>query len=343
MMGECSREAHLCLARSRGLRRGLLCRRAGCGKAGVGVGGFPMQWTAAHDTAFSERHDRARSATTLDSSPAARPSQHVTTSHVVPAHQVRLDCVFPEQHRHRVVDMSGRNLTVGLPTERRPGCRTGRRWSRRLHPAMQAARAKISRARSTPRCPCTAKSFERLAPKFGIPAHRREDGGRCATSSRATGSNPPRFRLGMVQKAATPERRDDRRLSLLVSDQRIQRPQPHLVSLACHTAPVDRFSSDRLPAQAVVEELHKEGGGGHLTWIGSQCVSLLVGRRLPRTPMPRSHRRAPRRAALVIRTKVRAASPDGRAVIRRREFHLEFHLHAPTRVGSRLMPVSRAP
>ncbi len=112
MMGECSREAHLCLARSRGQRRGLLCRRAGCGKAGVGVGGFPMQSTAAHDTAFSERHDRARSATTLDSSPAARPSQHVTTSHVVPAHQVRLDCVFPEQHRHRVVDMSRRNVSM---------------------------------------------------------------------------------------------------------------------------------------------------------------------------------------------------------------------------------------
>src|SRR5271166_2107486 len=55
----------------------------------IGVGGFPMQRTAANDTAFSERHYRARGATTLDSSPAARAGQHVATSHVVPAHQVR--------------------------------------------------------------------------------------------------------------------------------------------------------------------------------------------------------------------------------------------------------------
>src|SRR5271157_2759911 len=78
----------------------------------VGVGGFPMQRTAANDTAFSEPHYRARGATTLDSSPAARAGQHVATSHVVPAHQVSLDCVFPEQHRHRIVDMSGRNVSV---------------------------------------------------------------------------------------------------------------------------------------------------------------------------------------------------------------------------------------
>ncbi len=71
-----------------------------------------MQRTAANDTAFSERHYRARGATTLDSSPAARAGQHVATSHVVPAHQVSLDCVFPEQHRHRIVDMSGRNVSV---------------------------------------------------------------------------------------------------------------------------------------------------------------------------------------------------------------------------------------
>jgi hypothetical protein len=53
-----------------------------------------MQRTAANDTAFSERHYRARGATTLDSSPAARAGQHVATSHVVPAHKVGLDGVF---------------------------------------------------------------------------------------------------------------------------------------------------------------------------------------------------------------------------------------------------------
>src|SRR5208282_1451338 len=78
----------------------------------VGVGGFAMQRTAANETAFSERHYLARGATTLDSSPATRAGQHVATSHVVPAHQVSLDCVFPEQHRHRIVDMSGRNVSV---------------------------------------------------------------------------------------------------------------------------------------------------------------------------------------------------------------------------------------
>ena len=71
-----------------------------------------MQRTAAHDTALSERHHRARSATTLANSPAARAGQHVATSHVVPAHQVSLDGVPPEGHRHRIVDMSGRNVSV---------------------------------------------------------------------------------------------------------------------------------------------------------------------------------------------------------------------------------------
>jgi hypothetical protein len=80
----------------------------------IGGGGSPMQHTAAHDTAFSERHQRAGGATTLDSSPAARAGQHVATSHVVPAHQVSLDCVFPEQHRHWIVDMSGRNVSVRI-------------------------------------------------------------------------------------------------------------------------------------------------------------------------------------------------------------------------------------
>jgi hypothetical protein len=71
-----------------------------------------MQRPAAHDTALSERHYRSRGATTLDSTPAAGASQHVATPHVVPAHQVGLDGVFPQQHRHRIVDMGGRNVSV---------------------------------------------------------------------------------------------------------------------------------------------------------------------------------------------------------------------------------------
>jgi hypothetical protein len=64
------------------------------------------------DAAFSERHHRARSATTLANSPTARASQNVATSHVVPAHEVGSDGVPPERHRHRIVDMSGRNVSV---------------------------------------------------------------------------------------------------------------------------------------------------------------------------------------------------------------------------------------
>ncbi len=57
----------------------------------------------------------------------------------------------------------------------------------------------------------------------------------------------------LVQRVATRERRADRRRSLPVSEQRVQRPQPHLVSMARHAAPAGRFSSRRVPAQAVVE------------------------------------------------------------------------------------------
>jgi hypothetical protein len=73
---------------------------------------FPMQRTAVHDTASSERHHRARSATTLANSPAARAGQHVATSHVVSAHKVSLDCVPPERHCHGIVDISRRNVSV---------------------------------------------------------------------------------------------------------------------------------------------------------------------------------------------------------------------------------------
>ena len=60
-------------------------------------------------------------------------------------------------------------------------------------------------------------------------------------------------RLGMVHTAASSQRRDDRHRSLLVCDQRAQRPQPHLVSVACRGPVVDRFSAGREQEQAVVE------------------------------------------------------------------------------------------
>ena len=52
----------------------------------VGVRGFPVRRTTAHDAALPERYDCPRSATSRAKSPAARASQHVTVSGVVPAH-----------------------------------------------------------------------------------------------------------------------------------------------------------------------------------------------------------------------------------------------------------------
>ena len=74
-------------------------------------------------------------------------------------------------------------------------------------------------------------------------ASRCEGEARYACSPRATCSGRPLFRLGMVQRAATPKRGDDHPGGLLVSDQRVQRPQPHLVSMARHAPPVHRYSA----------------------------------------------------------------------------------------------------
>ncbi|MGA8310186.1 MAG: hypothetical protein WB755_09170 [Terriglobales bacterium] len=40
--------------------------------------------------------------------------QHVAAPAVVPAHEVGLDGVLPKQHRHRVVNVNGRNIAVRL-------------------------------------------------------------------------------------------------------------------------------------------------------------------------------------------------------------------------------------
>ena len=71
-----------------------------------------MQYTAAHDAPISERYHSPRSTAALANSPPAGTCQHVTTSHVVPPHKVPSDHVLSEQHRHWIVDMSGRNVSV---------------------------------------------------------------------------------------------------------------------------------------------------------------------------------------------------------------------------------------
>jgi len=78
----------------------------------VSVRGFPVQRPALHDAALLERYDCARSATSRANSPTACTCQHVTVSDVVPAHEVSLDGVLSEQHRHRIVNVNRRNITV---------------------------------------------------------------------------------------------------------------------------------------------------------------------------------------------------------------------------------------
>ena len=82
----------------------------------VGVGGFSVLCTTAYDASISERYHSARSATALANSPSAGTCQHVTTSNVVPPHKVVSDHVLTEQHRHWIVDVSGRDVSMRVHT-----------------------------------------------------------------------------------------------------------------------------------------------------------------------------------------------------------------------------------
>ena len=101
-------------------------------------------------------------------------------------------------------------------------------------------------------------------------AGRWEKGARCTATSR--GSCAARLllsRLGVVHTAASSQRRDDRHRSLLVCDQRVQRPQPHLVSVARGGPVVDRFFAGRGQEQAVVENGRVAQGW---EWTRSTCA-----------------------------------------------------------------------
>ena len=60
----------------------------------------------------SESYHCARGATASANSPAARARQHVTTTGVVPAHQIGLDRILTEHHCHGIVDVCRRNIAV---------------------------------------------------------------------------------------------------------------------------------------------------------------------------------------------------------------------------------------
>lgn len=77
----------------------------------VGVRRFSLRRVAAaREAAPSERQHCARSPHA--DSPAARTRQDVTAAGVVPSHEVALDCVLAKQHRHGIVNVSRRHVSV---------------------------------------------------------------------------------------------------------------------------------------------------------------------------------------------------------------------------------------
>jgi hypothetical protein len=62
--------------------------------------------------ALPESQDRARRPTARADPSSTRTRQHITVSVIVPAHEIALDGVLTEHHRHRVVDVRGRDVAM---------------------------------------------------------------------------------------------------------------------------------------------------------------------------------------------------------------------------------------
>jgi hypothetical protein len=62
--------------------------------------------------ALPESQDRAWRATARADPSPTRTRQHITVSVIVPAHEIALDGVLTEHHRHRVVDVGGRDVAM---------------------------------------------------------------------------------------------------------------------------------------------------------------------------------------------------------------------------------------
>src|SRR5277367_4225482 len=62
--------------------------------------------------ALPESQDRAWRATARADPSPTRTRQHITVSVIVPAHEITLDGVLTEHHRHRVVDVGGRDVAM---------------------------------------------------------------------------------------------------------------------------------------------------------------------------------------------------------------------------------------
>jgi hypothetical protein len=75
-------------------------------------GGVPPSYGFILCIALPESQDRAwRPTARADPSPT-RTRQHITVSVIVPAHEIALDGVLTEHHRHRVVDVGGRDVAM---------------------------------------------------------------------------------------------------------------------------------------------------------------------------------------------------------------------------------------
>ena len=172
-----------------------------------------------------------------------------------------------------------------------PACRN---WPNRGNPDFRPGlRSGAQQAVDRVRLPRPAVPEERRQPRNGLsrPARRRRSaagcvatgaaGARCGSTAGAERAGRPLSRLGMVRRAVASQRRDDRPRCLHVSDQPVQRPRPHLVSMARHGILVDRCSAGREQEQAVVAR----GRGGRslqsiqhreLTWSG-HCLTASSG------------------------------------------------------------------
>ena len=74
--------------------------------------GFPVRRDSLFVVAFVEPYDGARGAAARADSASARSRQHVMAAAIVPAHQIGLDGPLTEHHRHRILNVSRRDIAM---------------------------------------------------------------------------------------------------------------------------------------------------------------------------------------------------------------------------------------
>jgi hypothetical protein len=76
--------------------------------------GFPARRDSLFVVAFVEPYDDARGAAAPADSASARSRQHVMAAAIVPAHQIGLDGPLTEHHRHRILNVSRRDIAMRI-------------------------------------------------------------------------------------------------------------------------------------------------------------------------------------------------------------------------------------